>query len=217
MTMAVMNSEDTLMKRQPVEILTWVNFTLWFPHMKQWLTSEELWYVIENQLSASGTSDSGVSSSLHDLGFENQKINAKTLYWINTCISMDDQELLVNKVTARKVWHFLKTKYEQRLSTTGRQYLVDFTAYKMSLNESIDEVWTHLTKLDRKITTTWLGLSSLNMPEQQFQALLHRLLKEYCMTCDGSDSWHTTVDEDIALLQEKEAQLKAETALWARS
>ena len=48
--------------------------------MKQWLTSEELWYAVENRLSASGTPDSGVSSSLHDLGFENQKINAKTLY-----------------------------------------------------------------------------------------------------------------------------------------
>ena len=80
MTMATMDLGDTLMKRWPVEILTQVNFTLWFSHMKQWLTSKELWYVIENQLSASDTPDSGVSSSLHDLDFENQKINAKTLY-----------------------------------------------------------------------------------------------------------------------------------------
>ena len=55
------------------------------------------------------------------------------------------------------------------------------------------------------------------MSEQWFQALLHRLLKKYCMTCDGIDSQHTTVDEGIALLQEKEAQLKAEMVLWARS
>ena len=51
------------------------------------------------------------------------------------------------------------------------------------------------------------------MPEQQFQALLHTLLKKYCMTHDSIDSQHTTVDEGIALLQEKEAQLKAEMAL----
>ena len=87
----------------------------------------------------------------------------------------------------------------------------------MSSNKSINEIWTHLIKLSRKITTTWLSLSSLNMSEQWFQALLHRLSKKYCMTCDGIDSWHTTVDKDIALLQEKEVQLKTEMTLWARS
>ena len=153
MTMTTMNLGDTLMKRWPVKILTWANFTLWFPHMKQWLTSEELWYAVENQLSASDTSDSSVSFSLHDLDFENQKINAKTLYWINTCISVDDQKLLMNKITAKKIWHFLKIKYEQRLSIISRQYLVNFTAYRMSSNKSINEIWTHLIKLDRKITT----------------------------------------------------------------
>ena len=83
----------------------------------------------------------------------------------------------------------------------------------MPPNESIDGVWTHLTKLGRKITTTQPDLSSLNMPEQRFQTLLHELPEEYCMTCDGIDSQHTMVDEGIALLQEKEAQLKAEMAL----
>ena len=33
------------------------------------------------------------------------------------------------------------------------------------------------------------------------------------MTCDGIDSQHITVDEDIALLQEKEVQLKTEMVL----
>ena len=51
------------------------------------------------------------------------------------------------------------------------------------------------------------------MPEQHFQALLHGLPEEYRTTCDGIDSRHTMVDEGIALLQEKEAQLKAEMAL----
>ena len=42
--------------------------------------SEELWYAVENQISASGTPNSSTSSSLHNLGFENQKTNAKALY-----------------------------------------------------------------------------------------------------------------------------------------
>ena len=51
------------------------------------------------------------------------------------------------------------------------------------------------------------------MSEQHFQTLLHELLKKYCMTCDDIDSWHTMVNEGIALLQEKEVQLKAEMTL----
>ena len=51
------------------------------------------------------------------------------------------------------------------------------------------------------------------MSEQQFQALLHRLLKKYCMTCDDIDSQHTIVDKDIALLQEKKVQFKTEMTL----
>ena len=112
---------------------------------------------------------------------------------------------------------FFKIKYKQRLSITDRQYLVNFTAYRMSLNKSINEIWTHLIKLDRKIITIQLNLSSLNMLKQWFQTLLHELLKKYCMTHNDIDSQHITVDEDIALLQEKEVQLKTEMSLWVRS
>ena len=51
------------------------------------------------------------------------------------------------------------------------------------------------------------------MSEQCFQALLHELSEKYCMTCDDIDSQHIMVDEGIALLQEKEVQLKAEMVL----
>ena len=129
---------------------------------------------------------------------------------------MNDQKLLMNKITAREIWHFLKIKYEQRLSTTDRQYLVNFTAYRMSSNKSINEIWTHLIKLDRKITTIWLNLSSLNTFKQQFQTLFHELLKKYCITCDSIDSQHITVNKDIAFLQRKEVQLKTEMILWIR-
>ena len=135
-----MNLKNTLIKRWSVKILIWVNFMLWFSHIKQWLTSKELWYAVENWLSASDTLNSSVSFSLHDLDFENQKINAKTFYWINTCISMNNQKLLMNKITVKEIWHFLKIKYKQRLSTADRQYFTNFTAYRMLLNKLINEI-----------------------------------------------------------------------------
>ena len=215
--MSIMNLRNTFMKGWSVEILIQVNSSLWFSQMKQWLTSKELWYAVKNWLFVSSTPNSSISFSLHNLSFRNQKINVKVLYWINTCISVNDQKLMVNKVITRKIWHLFKIKYEQRLSSVDRQYLADFTAYRMSSNKLINEIWSHLIKLDRKIITIWLNLSSLNMLKQCFQALLHRLSEKYCITCNDIDFWHIMVDEDIALLQKKKAQLKTEMTLWARS
>ena len=203
MTMTIMNSENIFVKRWLIEVLTWLNFLLWFSCMKQWLMSEELWYTVENQISADSTLNSDIFFSLHSLDFRNQKINVKVLYWLNMCISVENQKLLMNKITAREIWQVLKIKYEQRLLITGRQYLADFTAYKMSSNKSINEIWTHLTKLDRKITTTQSDLSSLNMLEQHFQALLHELSEKYCTICDGIESWLTIVNEGIVILHKK--------------
>ena len=87
------------------------------------------------------------------------------------CIYKNDQELLMNKITAREVWQVLKTKYEHRLSI-----------------------------ISKKITTTQLDLSSLNMLKQCFQALLHRLSEKYCIICDDIDSQLTIVDEGIVIL-----------------
>lgn len=211
-----MDFEDTFAKRRPIPVLTRTNSDRWFPRMKQWLIGEDLWSVIESQTSVSNTPESSTSFSLNSLGFGNQKINAKALYWLNICISEDDQELLAEKTTAKEVWQSLKTKYEQRLPTNGRQYLAEFAAYKMSPGESIDEAWAYLTKLGRKLATAQPDIGSLNTPERRFQALLQALPEDYRTVRDGIDSQPIIVDEGLSRLQEKEAQLKAtETALWA--
>ena len=85
MTTTTMDSEDTFVKRWPVQVLTWSNSSLWFPHMKQWLSSKESWSAVKTQIPATGTPDSSALFLLNTFGLENQKTNMRALYWLNTC------------------------------------------------------------------------------------------------------------------------------------
>ncbi len=87
----------------------------------------------------------------------------------------------------------------------------------MPAGVSIDEVWTHLSKLGRKIASTQPDMAGLSKPERRFQALLQALPEDYTVIRDAIDAQDTRdVERGLQKLQEKEAQLRAvETALWA--
>ena len=131
------------------------------------------------------------------------------------CVDDDDQEYLTDKTTAREVWETLKSKYQEKLQATRRQYLVEYVAYKMLTNTSINEAWTHLGKIGKKMFTTKSKLKFLCDPEEHFQSLLQALPKEYSGIWDGIDTQvNPDIETSLQKLQEKEALLKAEeTAL----
>ena len=131
------------------------------------------------------------------------------------CVDDDDQEYLTDKTTAREVWEALKSKYQEKLQTTRRQYLVEYVAYKMPANTSINEAWTHLGKIDKKMFITKSKLKFLCDPEKCFQSLLQALSKEYSGIWDRIDAQvNPDIKTSLQKLQEKEALLKAEkTAL----
>ena len=85
MTTTIMNLKNTFVKRWPIQVLTWSNFSLWFSHMKQWLSSKESWSAVKTQIPAISTSDSSILFLLNIFELENQKINVRALYWLNTC------------------------------------------------------------------------------------------------------------------------------------
>ena len=82
------------------------------------------------------TPDSG---NFNGLDFRSQRANGKAQYWLIMCIDDDDQEYLTDKITAREVWDALKSKYQEKLQTTRRQYLMKYITYKMLTNIFIDE------------------------------------------------------------------------------
>ena len=193
-------------------MLTQENSDKWFTFMQDYLTSKDLWFVIESF--GPNTPDSGNSNGL---GFGSQRANGKAQYWLTMCVDDDDQEYLTDKATAREVWEALKSKYQEKLQVTRRQYLVEYVAYKMPANTSINEAWTHLGKIGKKMSTTKPKLKFLCDPKERFQSLLQALPKEYSGIWDGIDAQvNPDIETSLQKLQEKEALLKAEeTALWA--
>ena len=170
-----MNQEhDSLFftKWHSISVLTWENCEKWFVCIKRWLTDKNLWHVIEALIQAF-TDNTLISNaffffSLSSLSFKNQQTNSRTLFWITVCISADNENYLMNKITVRKAWNALSSKYKKKLQTTERQYLTEFIEYKMSLNMTVDETWTQLDNLDRKITATQSRLKNFVTSEQQF-------------------------------------------------
>ena len=154
--------------------------------MKRWLIGEDLWFVIGSTNASSANTPNSASS--FPAGFGNQKADSKALYWLTICTSADDQEHTVDHSSAKEVWDALQSKYKEKLQTTGRQYLAEFIGYKMPVNTSINEAWTHLSKLGRKIAATQPDMNSLSKPERRFQALLQALPEEYTVIRDAIDA-----------------------------
>ena len=180
--------------------------------MQNYLISKDLWFVIEFfELNMPDSNNS------NDLDFESQRANDKAWYWLIMYVDDNNQEYSTNKITAKEVWETLKSKYQKKLQTTRRQYIVEYIAYKMLVNTFINEAWTHLNKIDKKMFTIKSKLKFLCDSEKHFQSLLQTLSKEYSGIWDRID---TQVNSDIKIslqkLQKKKTLLKAEkTALWA--
>ena len=202
---------DSLVRWWSVSVLTWENFNKWFLFMQNYLISEDLWFMIESFRLNTPDSD-----NFNSLDFRSQRTNDKAQYWLIMCIDDDNQEYLTDKITAREVWNALKSKYQKKLQTTRRQYLMKYVTYKMLINIFIDEAWTYLDKIDKKMFIIKSNLKFLCDLTEHFQSLLQTLSKKYSDIWDEID---TQVNSDIKTslqkLQEKKTLLKAEkTALW---
>ncbi len=212
----IMNFNDFFIKQQSVLILTCKNCNQWFSLMKKWLIEKDLWFIIEDK-SDLNTLDNVINiiSEIQSLNFESQKIDVKAHYWLIICIIIDDQEHIANKTSAKEIWNTLSYKYKEKLQIIERQYLMNFIDYRMSMNISIEKIWTHLVKLTQKIVATQNDMSDLFKSERCFQVLLQLLSNKYMIIQDIIDAQNKSdVERELQKLQEKKAQLKTtETAL----
>lgn len=215
---------DTISKRRPVFVLSRENYEKWFSLMSEWLIGEDLFDVVQyglgNTTAGTPESDNSQTRTFGGLGSAttSPKANAKAKYWIQICINEDDQGLIHNK-TAKEMWDTLKSKYAVILQTAGRHHLQDYVNYKMGPGARIDEAWTYLTVMGRKLAAARPDLSGLCTPTSRFQQLLQALPSNFANTKAAIDGRGTTIsiEEGLALLQEREAELQeSETAMFAR-
>ena len=219
-----------------IPILAYDNSDFWFYSVKQLLTAKGLFHVIEElKISAvsSTASDAatpstdsvdGLAKRLQSFSFDpsspqfDTKSNAQATFKIISRINEDDQEMAMEKNTAKEIWDALKNKYTKKLPTTSREDIRKFVAYKMKPDQTIENAWTDLRKLSKRIIAAQPQMAHFATIEGRLQQLLASLPDSYSSTRDTIDAQSTLdVDQAIHKLREKEAQLKesSETALWA--
>ncbi len=206
--------------RKSIGVLSRTTKDQWFRRMQNHLISEDLWEVVQNASSVTLSTPTSEIGSIPVINIEPKdvKANAKVTLHIQFCLDDMDEEDVAGMATAYEIWRFLVHKYKEKLQTTGRQYLADYMGYKKPADQSIQEAWTHLKKLGRKISDTQPDMKGLCRNDRLVQTLLASLPTEYMTTRDTLDA-QGYLDVDIVLqrLQEKEASLKAdETTMWAK-
>lgn len=184
-------------RRKPIDTLSRSNWEEWFSDMQDWLIAEDIFGVITG---VDNTLDSTFSRS-----------DAKARYWIKLCIDKDDKERIRDLQTAKSIWHRLQGKYKEKLPSAGEQYLIDLVNFQMTSETSIDQAWTHIATLSRKVAETSPALSAMSTMQERFKRLLASLPIEFITMKDSIqvNMPETEIQIDIALdkLQEKEAQL----------
>ena len=210
-------SDDGFEKRKPVPTLTRQNEETWFRLMRIYLIGKELWTdTTEPTL--------GLLHPQHRLDLVK---DAKAQFILIQCIGTEDKERTADETTAKDIWVSLWKKYKKKLKTTGRQYIEDWATYKKSPDKSIDETWTEISSLARKIKETQPGYEVLATVSARIQSLLKSLPDEYSVIRDTIDTQGETDHEVIIQkLQEKEAELSrkatteltksSETAMYAK-
>ena len=113
-----------------------------------------------------------------------------------------------NERRAWRVWEILKTKYNSRLKTQGRELIQQFVSYKMDASTTISEAWSTLAKLGQEISVTHPS-SRYHLPDERLQQLLSALTDEYRFVRQTIDLQGVpNVDEVLLRLKEEERLLR---------
>jgi hypothetical protein len=199
---------------KPVFDLKRSNYERWFRHMKLYLMSKSVWWTIETKLSTTATLDSessrGLSASRHATpvppGRSFEEDNSKAMLAIVRSLSEDDQELVEEEDTASSFWRVLSQKYQERLMSHARQYLKSYVNFEVT--GPIDDAWSQLQTIGRRITAIVPELATLNKPQHRIHVLLGALPSSYQALVDAIDGQpHLTSDQILARLHEKEMTL----------
>lgn len=224
-----MDSADnyTMSKHQRVATLGRDNVDKWFMQMKDWLEAEGVFWAVESTLTPptpASVADGVKNISLQDppvggttnVALFKQK-DAKARYYIRLSLNEFDLELVEEEETSKAIWERLQKKYKTRLASAGRQYLVEFSTFKIDATTSIDAAWQQINTLGKKVVEQRPELKSLNSIESRIQQLLAALPIEYAAYKAGIDARGKVDPEEVLLiLNEAQATVNPEAAHYAK-
>jgi hypothetical protein len=222
-----LTKHHTMSKHQRVPTLGRDNVDKWFMQMRDWLEAEGVFWTVEGTstpLTPSSVADGVENLSLDDppiggttnIALFRQK-DAKARYYIRLSLNEFDLELVEEERTSKAIWERLQRKYKTRLASAGRQYLVEFSTFKMDVTTSIDVAWQQINSLGKKVVEQRPELKSLNSIESKIQQLLAALPIEYAAYKAGIDARGKVDPEEVILiLNEAQANINPEAAHYAK-
>jgi hypothetical protein len=142
---------------------------------------------------------------------------AGVLYTVTICIDQFDKDHIDEFKTVQEKWNALRAKYSATLPAINRENLQKLTSFVLEDGVSIENAWTRLHELRRRIVAQDASLKAVFDEKRLFQYLLASLPVEYTVTRDTLDAQpNLSLQERLAMLQAKEHRIATEAAMAAR-
>ncbi|XP_073287519.1 uncharacterized protein, partial [Primulina huaijiensis] len=216
-----MDSDQGMVKR-PMAILKRENQRDWFDNMRDYLTLNDAFWVIEDDEQTPASSQWGeeeipsLARSYHNPAWK--KMNAKAKYYIRICICEDDRELMTFEATAKGMWNRLKDKYTMAYAADAMALVVQYVTYRMEEQDTIQYAWSHLASIGRRIAEVDPSQGNYKDPETRIKHLLRALPPQYQSTRQAINTQSLDHFKILKLLESQEAEFKQEgqdTAMYA--
>ena len=137
----------------------------------------------------------------------------KVLYEIIICIDETDGEYIKDFSGAKEVWEGLKAKYSKIRPQTVREDLKKLANYQLKSDTSIDDAWTELRQIRRRIGIANPAKMKAITDTELFEYLLGGLPDEYSTTRAALDAQVSLdVTEKLLVVQNYQDQLRATTS-----
>ena len=146
------------------------------------------------------------------------KDNAFVQYYIRKCVGIYDKQKIENVRNAKEAWESLEARYKKVLPAAGRGHLEKLVIWKKPKDMSIQHAWQELDAMKKKKVLRGEPTMKEAFGERQMlQRLLASLPAEYDAVKASLDtSKELSVDDALAYLEDKEAELKSNAAMIGR-
>ncbi|MCJ1242801.1 hypothetical protein MMC14_010810 [Varicellaria rhodocarpa] len=189
--------------------LSFDNYVLWFKSLKFWAESRDCEWVYEyNSESVALRADTNPTRKR-----SRKRWNAKLMTMILAGVDEDDQGSIEDLDQACEAIKMLKERYygNAKRPVIAERHLQEYFNYKLTGTESIEQAWSKLKSLARKIVDANPEMKELKSEPKIYNRLLAALPEQYSVIRDtqaSNTTWQST-QQKLSVLKDKESQLNA--------
>ena len=226
--------DSFLTKKRHVPVLTRQNWRDWFYRLRLYLAGEGLAFVIDKSLieyaglaegfgslglgdkdkdkDATTASTARKPSYDKDRYAQYEAASAKVQYQISISIDSLDSDSIRTFSTAYEQWQHLWTKYNKTRPHENREDLAKLTTYTLPDGTSVEDGWTQIKELRRRVVTANPSMALAFEEKQLFNFLLAGLPAQFQITVDTLNAQpFLSIDEKLIILVQRQAAEKGQS------